>query len=399
MAGSHLCLVNLQTFETSDLPEVDQHYFPVDETTDSVETIHISANEAFGRFKGSNLDNKSVDFSDRLRNSRRKGYIAWKGEREENKEETPVKKYQRLNCEVRELLDDVSAARKNKDSGLGSQTLESLASQVEALHKHLLEMRLEQVLGREVVEVMTDPQAATRQRLTAQLRELQSASQPVSATNSKDNSNKDEKRLSYNVLIKQENEKLKEAAELQKLQARIAVLEAYLGPSPEEFSILKAETGGKRTLTEAVSVLSAKTALLDPKNLDHFEGRLAVVQQKLSQAGEEEGAAGGDQQADPDTVRRIADLHKLAERAGPVLTEIPELIDRLEVLSPLHAQAGEMSQSILELETVQQQMVAQLGNNSRLLREVSTHFNTNLASIEKNLESLNQRIEALKQKK
>ena len=25
------------------------------------------------RFKGSNLDNKSVDFSDRLRNSRRKG--------------------------------------------------------------------------------------------------------------------------------------------------------------------------------------------------------------------------------------------------------------------------------------------------------------------------------------
>jgi hypothetical protein len=32
------------------------------------------------------------------------GYIAWKGEKEENKEETPVKKYQRLNCEVRHIL-------------------------------------------------------------------------------------------------------------------------------------------------------------------------------------------------------------------------------------------------------------------------------------------------------
>ncbi len=31
--------------------------------------------------------------------------------------------------------------------------------QVEALHKYLLEMRLEEILGREVLEVMTDPQA------------------------------------------------------------------------------------------------------------------------------------------------------------------------------------------------------------------------------------------------
>jgi hypothetical protein len=30
--------------------------------------------------------------------------------------------------------------------------------EVEALHKHLLEMRLEQILGREVLQVMTDPQ-------------------------------------------------------------------------------------------------------------------------------------------------------------------------------------------------------------------------------------------------
>ena len=34
-----------------------------------------------------------------------------------------------------------------------------------------------------------------------------------------------------------------------------------------------------------------------------------------------------------------------------------------------------------------------------LFREVSTHFQANLAGIEKNLESLNQRMEALKQKK
>lgn len=395
MAASRLCLSNLQTYETSDLPEVDQHYFPVEESTDSVETIHISVNEAFGRFKGSNLDNKNVDFSDRLRNSRRKGYIAWKGERDEKKEETPVKKYQRLNCEVRELLEDVEAAKKSKDSGLPPDTIESLATQVGALHKYLLEMRLEQVLGREVVEVMTDPQAAARQKLAAQMREMQAlALRP--ATAAEDDANK-ETQLSYNILLKPENEKLKEAAELHRLQSRIAALEMCLGPNPEEASILSAETG-KKTLVEAVAVLSAKTALLEPKNLDHFEGRLAVLQQKQNQVGE--GAGQQDEEdMDPDTVRRIGDLHKFSERAGAVLTEIPELVDRLEALSPLHAQAAEMSQSLLELETVQQQMVGQLGNNSRLLREVAAHFQSNLAGIEKNLESFSQRMKVLQQKK
>jgi hypothetical protein len=54
-----------------------------------------------------------------------------------------------------------------------------------------------------------------------------------------------------------------------------AALERCLGPQAEEASILAAETG-KKTLTEAVAVLSAKTALLEPKNLDLFEGEKAA---------------------------------------------------------------------------------------------------------------------------
>jgi hypothetical protein len=41
--------------------------------SDSVETLHISANEAFGRFKGKQLDTENVDFSDRIRKSKKKG--------------------------------------------------------------------------------------------------------------------------------------------------------------------------------------------------------------------------------------------------------------------------------------------------------------------------------------
>lgn len=44
-------LESVDVYETSDLPEADQHLLGQnDETTDSIETLRISANEAFGRW-------------------------------------------------------------------------------------------------------------------------------------------------------------------------------------------------------------------------------------------------------------------------------------------------------------------------------------------------------------
>ncbi len=76
-------------FETSDLPESEQHLDGVggvpgdgdgggagggagDESSDAVEVLHLSANEAFGKFKGKAVDARGVDFSDRLRPSKNK---------------------------------------------------------------------------------------------------------------------------------------------------------------------------------------------------------------------------------------------------------------------------------------------------------------------------------------
>ena len=93
-------------YETNDLPESDQNgSAEFDPTSDSVETIHITANEAFGKFKSKNIEADNIDFSDRIRRSKRHGYITWSGEYQSNTgsqvKETPLQKYQRLNCEVR----------------------------------------------------------------------------------------------------------------------------------------------------------------------------------------------------------------------------------------------------------------------------------------------------------
>ena len=47
--------------------------FQIEESSDAVETLHISANEAFGKFKGKQLDTANVDFSDKIRKSKQKG--------------------------------------------------------------------------------------------------------------------------------------------------------------------------------------------------------------------------------------------------------------------------------------------------------------------------------------
>ena len=50
-------------------------------------------------FPGSYIDSKTVDFSEKLRNDRKQGYtVVWTGE-PKKEEETPLKKYKRINCE------------------------------------------------------------------------------------------------------------------------------------------------------------------------------------------------------------------------------------------------------------------------------------------------------------
>ena len=52
--------------------------------------------------------------------------------------------------------------------------------QLGIMHKQLLELRLEDVLGEEVMHTMTDPQAAARKKLLSQLEELKSGGENYS---------------------------------------------------------------------------------------------------------------------------------------------------------------------------------------------------------------------------
>jgi len=384
MTKPGVALESVDVYETSDLPEADQHMVGhSDDASDSIETLRISANEAFGRFKGAYIDSGSVDFSDKLRNTRRKGYsVVWSGEDTKEEEETPVKKYKRLNCEVRELLDEIKSAKAAHDSGVADLTLENMTVQLGIMHKQLLELRLEDVLGEEVMHTMTDPQAAARKKLLAQLEELKSSGEGK-------NKKVDKNSPSYSLFIKESIATLEEGAMLSSLSSRLAVLESAVGFSADQMSILTMETG-KKNMSQAVQVISAKTTLMDPSKLDHIEGRLGALQQKLGQLQESQSSL------DSDSVAKLDQMMSTVDRSKPLYATLPDVVVRMESLQNLHEKAADFSRSLVELETVQSQLAVQMGNNLNLLTSTTEKFSKNLENINQNFASLFDRIERLK---
>lgn len=105
-------------YETSDLPEVDQseNLYDDDPENECIERLHISAKDAFSKFRGKYLTG-NVDFSDRLSKKIRTGYDARSGEWElagEGEKETPFQKFHRLKCETRELLEELTILQQNE---------------------------------------------------------------------------------------------------------------------------------------------------------------------------------------------------------------------------------------------------------------------------------------------
>lgn len=146
-------------YEINDLPESDQTSDFYEEESDTVERIHLSASEAFNKFKGKSLAANKVDFSERISRHLRTGYEARSGDWElSGEKETPLQKYKRLQFEMNELLEEVEQIKNQKKP----EEAECLVSGelVESAMKKLADLRLEETLGADLISGITDPEGA-----------------------------------------------------------------------------------------------------------------------------------------------------------------------------------------------------------------------------------------------
>lgn len=354
-------------YETTDLPEADQKKDFFEDEKDPVERLHISATEAFNKFKDKSLEGKAVDFSDRISRRSRTGYDARSGDWElvpEGQKETALQKYQRLQCEMKELLEEVSELKDAKD-----ENKEEVASclvtgeQVDRALKQLYDLKLEETLGTDIVGNLVDPQGNQINKLLTQLENFKHQTLSPQKPGEKGTSAAESDSIVYQLQYRPEQTKLAQTTRLSELEHRLHKLESILGATSEKLARLSTDTQ-QTTLYGAAQQLSAKASLLDSAQLDHIEGRLTALQQKMNAIAKQKAATPEDAEQD----KKINELYELVKSSEHMYQVVPDTIERLVALESIHNRASEFSKSLAQLETLQSQINSGMLNNKELLQ-------------------------------
>ncbi|PSN43744.1 Dynactin subunit 2, partial [Blattella germanica] len=359
------------------------------EESDSIERLHISATEAFTKFKGKVLDGKGIDFSDRLN-----WELVGTGQKE-----TPLQKYQRLQCEMKELVEEVGKLKETmKDEKSMEQTSSVLlSSQVEEAQKHLAELRLEETLGSELITNLADPQGAQLRRLFSQLESFKEGGISSSDKTGKGKADSGDSGksgvITYELAYRPEHAHLTQVSRVADLENRLHKLETTVGTSSDKMARLSLDTQHK-SLLEIAQLLSAKASLLDSAQLDHIEGRLTALAQKMDTIHEKSATTPEDAERN----QKVNELYELVKKTEMLSQTLPQTLDRLIALDALHRQALDFNKSLTQLEALQQQIIGNLQNNETLLQGVQNNFKQNMDAIKKNMTSLETRIAALNKK-
>lgn len=387
-------------YETSDLPEAEQGNLSLSDVVmdqcDSVETLKVSPNEAFNKFKGKSLDGKNVDFTDGIGHGRKIGYDIRSGDWEMigdhlKEKENPLQAYNRIQFEVKQLFEQVNEMKESsaKESESFQVPPVVLVQQIEQLQKELQDLHMEKVLGSEALAEMSDPLGALHKKLLTQLETFKNV--PVSEKKAKTASlTPTEEAVKYELYVRPDQAKLELSSKLSNLEQRLKNLENVIGQDMKKLSFLTSNTDGK-SVSAAISLLSSKLNLLEPSILDQLEGRFALLHQSMQQAAEKKH-----QVEDAEKQNKVAELYELAKKVDDMSSSLPQVVERLVSLKELHEQALQFSKALTQLDATQQQITNSLKNNGTLLKEVQGTFLKNTEMIETNIASLNSRIAALK---
>ncbi|XP_017781946.1 PREDICTED: dynactin subunit 2 [Nicrophorus vespilloides] len=388
-------------YDSTCLPESDQSIDFCEESEGVVERIHISVDDAFNRFKDKGLDSDRVDFSDRISKRIRTGYDARSGDWEllglqqqggTNRitAETPLQKFQRLQCEMVELHEDVKRiTSEDKENKEETNCLVSRA-QVEMGLQKLADLKLEETLGQDVISNIMDPQGAQIKKLLSQLEAFKMS---VGEKAESDESTTTEDGITFKLNYRPDKVKLEQTGRVTELEKRLHRLENVLGASNDNLVRLTQATS-KKGLLEAAQHLSATASLLDSAQLDHIEGRLTALSQKMDLIAKKKEQFAEDVEKD----KMILELYELVKNSENVNKVLPQTVERLKSLEALHSKAGTFATSLAQVEALQAEIKGNVENNKALLKGVQESFAMNLDEINKTVIGLDSRIKAFSKK-
>lgn len=232
----------------------------------------------------------------------------------EGEKETPIQKCQRLQCEMSELMDEITSLQNdNSVSKEERESYDGVSKVVTTAKKVLDSLRLEQVLGNEAVATNSEKQV---KNLLSQVEDYKKGA-PTAAAEL--------------VKLKSVNE-LAYTSRIAELEHKLHQIEMSIGAKPDKISRLNSSLGTKNLL-EAVQQLSTKSALLQPQQLDVIEQRLTNLAAKMDQFNDKAAGSG----SDPSRDQKVLELYELAKSTEPITKILPEMLERMKTLEALHS--------------------------------------------------------------
>ncbi|KAK0174692.1 hypothetical protein PV327_010430 [Microctonus hyperodae] len=386
----------VDVYETTDLPESEQFSTYNEEETDAIERLHISASEAFNKFKGKHVITKGVDFSDKISRKPRTGYNAVFGVWElpgEGEQETPLQKYQRLQSEIKELFDEVSSLKEKAKEDEETKNAVDIMAQVEEAGKQLNSLKLDECLGTDLVATLSDPQGTRLKQLESQIELFKSAGgQEIKKEQPKDSDTPTVNGvLKYEMIYLPERAKMQEVTRVAQLEQRLARLENVIGVHDDKLDKFT-QNLKSQGVVEAVQQLSAKTALLDSTQIEAMGSRVTTLIHKMDTLAQKKSSMPPDNERD----QKVAEMYEILKKTETMSQILPQTVERMVSLKAIHSRAGEFTKSLMQLEELQSQISSKLESNSSVLKGVQESFATNLEVIRKNITALEERVNKLK---
>ncbi|XP_076626679.1 dynactin subunit 2 [Colletes latitarsis] len=387
----------VDVYETTDLPESEQFQIYPEDESDSIEKLHISATEAFNKFKGKHVVNKGIDFSDSVSLRPKTGYKFEDWELPgEGEKETPIQKFHRLQCDIKDLYEEINELKeKAEDKKEDTKSVVDIMSQVQDLGKQLDSLKLEESLGADLIATLSDPQGTRLKELVSQIEAFKQTSIPTFESDLETQSTKGDKTVEPNVLKYQmtylpEKARMQEAARIALLEQRLCNLESVIGTSNDKLAKFS-QNLKCRGIMEAVQELGAKAAILDPHQLDIIENRLASLLHKMDNIAQKKTVLNLDSEQE----QKILEMYEIVKQTESMSEVLPQTVNRLLALNTIHQQAAEFSKSLMRLEELQSQITVDLESNKSLLKGIQDSFASNLDIIQNNIVSLDERIKKL----
>ncbi|XP_033230798.1 dynactin subunit 2 isoform X2 [Belonocnema kinseyi] len=384
-------------YETTDLPESEQLPVFSKDDNDSVELLNYNASEEFNKFKGKHVGCTGVDFSDRISHKSRTGYNAGCGECEllgVSEKETPLQRFERLNFEIKDLMKELSQLKEKAKNEEESNSAVCIISQVEHAGKQLDGLKLNELLGTELLESLSDPQGSRLKHLVSQIELFKQIKTCKNDGKIIEVSHKEKGVLEFGVLKYQmmylpEKARLQEMARIGQLEQRLGRLEHIIGSADEKLTTFSQSLKCQGVL-EAIQQLGAKSSLLDSSQLDIVENRLTAILNRMDNMAQKKLAISQDSEKE----QKISEMYEIIKKIEAVSHIFPQTVNRMLILNSIHQQA-DFSKSLGQLEELQCQISAGLESNMYLLKGVQENFTSNLDIIKNNIESLDQRIKNL----